>query len=183
MHIKQAVQVVLTSVCFALVGYGIGYGRHTEPAVEVRYIHNDIINEVIVLESQQCIDNLDCMLLAEAIYYEARGEPLQGQIAVAHVILNRVHSSYHPNSISSVIGKHCQFSYRCDGSTRKGITNVATFQTALKVASKVLAGEYTDPTNGADHYFNPSKMNVDPDWSNEYSRVAKIGQHVFHKRG
>lgn len=180
MHIKEAIQIFLFCIGFAVIGFGLGLNKQ-QPVVE--YVYHEVVNEVVVYESQQCINSLDCMMLAEAIYFEARGEPVKGQVAVAHVIMNRVRSNYHPDSISEVIQTRCQFAYQCDGSLKKGITNLPAFRTALIVANKVLTGQYDDPTNGADHYYNPNKMDVNPSWSVEYSQVAQIGQHVFHKRG
>jgi len=138
-------------------------------------------NKIIVHESDQCIDSIDCMLLAEAVYHEARGEPIQGQIAVAYVILNRMESIHFPDTIYTVINQRCNFSYTCDGSLQKGIRDLKSFQRALKVANDVINGVYSDPTGGADHYYNPYKVN--PQWSDAYVEVASIGRHVFHKRG
>lgn len=138
-------------------------------------------NEVVVQEKDQCIDSLDCLLLAEAIYHEARGEPKEGQIAVAYVILNRVESIYFPDTIKAVINYRCHFSFRCDGSQDSGVSDMRAFKIALNVASGAIDGKYSDPTNVADHYFNPSK--VEPHWSFEYKHVASIGRHAFHRRG
>src|SRR5699024_3882114 len=53
--------------------------------------------------------------LAEAIYFEARGESVRGQFAVGEVILNRVDSTAYPDSICGVVNQGCQFTYTCDG--------------------------------------------------------------------
>lgn len=138
-------------------------------------------NKIIVQEKDQCIDSIDCMVLAEAIYHEARGEPLQGQVAVAYVVLNRMESVYFPDTISGVVNYRCHFAYTCDGSRQSGINDLRAFMKSLKVARDVIDGKYQDPTGGADHYFNPSK--VTPHWSEHYGKVALIGNHAFHKRG
>lgn len=139
---------------------------------ERRPIRNDI----------KCESHAPCLALAEAIYYEARGESIGGQIAVGWVIINRKHSDRFPtqNTIREVISHKCHFSYRCDGSMKNGFTNKKAYTQSLFVAENILNGSFADPTNGADHYLNPKKVKVMPKWTKAYPLVASIGNHDFY---
>ncbi len=121
--------------------------------------------------------------LTEALYFEARGEGLTGQVAVAEVILNRVDSSYYPNTVCGVVhqgadsGKSCQFSYNCDGHPET-ITNSKAYDRAGRIARRMLDGRDRVLTGDATHYHNTS---VRPKWSSKLVRTAKIGDHVFYR--
>ena len=85
--------------------------------------------------------------LAEAVYYEARGEPTQGRAAVAYVVLNRAESGIFPRTPCAVVAEGCQFSYRCDG--RPETLAVRSDRDAAFATSKaVLTGAVADPTTG-----------------------------------
>lgn len=133
-------------------------------------------------KASKCLRNEECRILAEAIYFEARGESLIGQQAVGHVILNRVSSPYFPDTVKEVIKYRCHFSYRCDGSLERGIHEKNAWNRSLKIAKDVLFGKIDDPTNGADHYANPSKVKRIPRWMRVYETVAVIDQHHFYRR-
>lgn len=121
--------------------------------------------------------------LTEALYFEARGETVKGQFAVAEVILNRVKSGRFPDSVCGVIhqgtGKRyqCQFTYTCDGQAET-IHEPAAFARVGKVARLILDGKSDALTAGATHYHT---TNVSPRWSRVYKRTAKIGVHIFYK--
>ncbi len=123
--------------------------------------------------------------LTEALYFEARGENLQGQFAVAEVILNRRDSKKFPSSVCGVIGqgsksgkKHaCQFSYKCDGYAEVYSEKNAYIQVG-KVARIMLDGKKRDLTNGATFYHTGA---VSPRWSRKFERTAKVGRHYFYR--
>jgi spore germination cell wall hydrolase CwlJ-like protein len=123
--------------------------------------------------------------LAEAIYYESRGEPLDGQIAVAEVVLNRVDSRRYPNSICGVVhqgierGRSCQFSYACDGRPER-MADTGPRIRAEKLAAIMLAGRPRTVTDGATHFH---ARYVRPDWASRFVRTAAIGQHLFYRQG
>ena len=127
-------------------------------------------------------DNWYC--LAEALYFEARGEPLRGQIAVAEVILNRVDSKRYPNSVCGVVqqGQHrrnaCQFSYNCDGRSNR-IGNKKAFNTLGKLAYVMMSGAERELTGDALYYHNNT---VRPRWSRKMVKTARIGRHIFYRR-
>ena len=123
--------------------------------------------------------------LAEAIYFEARGEPIDGQIAVAEVVLNRTGDRNFPNSICGVTkqgagsGRGCQFSYACDGNS--DVMKSALPRTrAEKLATLVLSGRTPEVTEGATHFHTRS---IRPSWSHRMTRTASIGHHHFYRAG
>lgn len=147
--------------------------QHFSPSLEQRH----------AAHKKLCEHQKPCRTLAEAVYFESRGEPFNGQVAVAHTILNRVKHKAWPDTVSGVIHQGCQFSYNCDGSKRRGIRNKDAWATSKLVAWGVLNGLYFDPTKGADHYLEPNKVESMPRWTKVYPLVATIGNHKFYKRG
>ncbi|HEU0223755.1 MAG TPA: cell wall hydrolase [Paracoccaceae bacterium] len=123
--------------------------------------------------------------LAEALYFEARGESVAGQIAVAEVILNRAESQHYPDSVCGVVRqgesdpRGCQFSYMCDGRPET-IRDRKAFERVAKVARLMLDGQPRMLTGGATHFHVSS---VRPDWSRRFARTARIGAHVFYRQG
>jgi spore germination cell wall hydrolase CwlJ-like protein len=125
--------------------------------------------------------------LAEAIYFEARGEPEQGQIAVAQVVLNRLKNPTYPKTICDVVYQNanmlnaCQFSFACDG-LPETIDEPDAWKIALALAQKVVADDdktmYIADVGAATHYH---ATYVRPDWAGEMLKVDKIGSHVFYK--
>jgi spore germination cell wall hydrolase CwlJ-like protein len=123
--------------------------------------------------------------LTEALYFEARGETIKGQFAVAEVIRNRVKSSRFPNSYCGVINqgtgrKHqCQFSYTCDGKPEV-VAEPAALAVVAKVARATIDGKSPDITNGATFYHTTA---VRPSWSRKFTNTARFGVHLFYSRG
>ncbi|WP_171121086.1 MULTISPECIES: cell wall hydrolase [unclassified Ruegeria] len=121
--------------------------------------------------------------LAEALYFEARGESVRGQFAVAEVILNRVESSRFPDSLCGVIkqgtGKkyQCQFTYTCDG-RKEVIHEKKAYERVSKVARAAIDGVVGEMTEGATHYHTTA---VRPSWSRVYKETARIGVHIFYR--
>jgi hypothetical protein len=121
--------------------------------------------------------------LSQAIYYEARGETQQGQVAVAEVIMNRVHSRHYPNTICGVVyqgserANGCQFTFTCDGSLGHRPRGRA-WDRAQRVATAVMLG-YTRPvTQHATHYHTTA---VNPVWSAGLVPTTQIGVHKFYR--
>jgi spore germination cell wall hydrolase CwlJ-like protein len=121
--------------------------------------------------------------LTEALYFEARGENLVGQVAVAEVILNRVDSKSYPNSICGVIQQGqstrngCQFSFICDGKVEH-IGDRGLFEELGKVAWVMIQGKPRILTGKATHYHAAS---VKPRWARRLVRTARIGDHIFYR--
>jgi len=122
--------------------------------------------------------------LAEALYFEARGESVEGQFAVAEVILNRVDHAEFPDTVCGVIKQGtgrkygCQFTYTCDGHAEV-ISEPRAYERVGKVAQVMVRGAKRPLTKGATHYHTQA---VNPRWSRTYPRVATIGFHHFYKR-
>ena len=121
--------------------------------------------------------------LAEAIYFEARGETIEGQYAVGEVIINRVLSNEFPNSVCGVISEGanrlnaCQFSYNCDGKLET-INEKKIYGRILKLSKILLEPSARFLTGGATFYH--SKF-VSPSWSKKFLKTNEIGNHVFYK--
>jgi len=129
------------------------------------------------------------MCLTMAIYFEARGEPVEGQIAVAQVVMNRVESEEYPNTVCDVVKqgrywKHvpirhkCQFSFWCDGRPEV-IANPDAWGTAFIYAGTVYMGWLPDTTEGATHYHATS---VKPRWSIPMTLTTQVNNHVFYRQ-
>ena len=122
---------------------------------------------------------LDC--LTAAIYYEARSEPVEGQEAVAQVVLNRVRNPAFPNSVCGTVYEGsaretgCQFTFTCDGSLA-GRREPAAWERARKIAAQALAGFVYEPVGAATYYHTTA---VHPWWDAKVRQVAHIGAHVF----
>ncbi|MFN3613478.1 MAG: cell wall hydrolase [Rubrimonas sp.] len=121
--------------------------------------------------------------LTEAIYFEARGQSLAGQVAVAEVVLNRVDNPNYPRTICGVTRQGsdrpnaCQFSYQCDGKPEV-ITERGAWALAGKIAHLMLEGRPRTLTGAATH-FHATRVN--PGWSRRLERTARIGDHVFYR--
>ena len=122
--------------------------------------------------------------LAKALYFEARGETVKGQFAVAEVILNRVDSRAYPNSVCAVVhqgtGRRnaCQFSFTCDGKA-DNIREAEAYAAAGKIARVMLEGGPRALTKGATHFHTTQ---VRPRWAHRFPRTAHIGAHLFYRQ-
>lgn len=127
-------------------------------------------------KSEQC--------LAEAVYFEARGEPVRGQIAVAQVVLNRVFSPFYPDNVCGVVYQNasrrfaCQFTFACDD-TPDVVTEPDAWARAKRIARDMLDGKLWMPQVAkATHYH---AYWVRPSWVGEMRKVFKIGVHTFYR--
>jgi spore germination cell wall hydrolase CwlJ-like protein len=122
--------------------------------------------------------------LANAVYFEARGESVRGQIAVAQVVMNRVFSPFYPNDVCGVVyqnaNRHnaCQFTFACDG-IPDIVTEPDAWERAKRIARDVLDGKLWMPeVSKSTHYH---AYWVHPDWVHEMKRVYKLGVHTFYR--
>ena len=123
--------------------------------------------------------------LAEAVYYEARGETVEGQRAVAEVVTRRAKDARYPNTICGVVyqdahrARSCQFSFACDGAKDRR-RETGAWRRAMDVARYELVGpgRENDLTNGATHFHT---LAVTPSWSKRFVRTVKIGGHIFYR--
>ncbi len=120
--------------------------------------------------------------LKTALYFEARGETLKGQFAVAEVILNRVDSPAYPKTVCGVVGQSgggsCQFSYNCDGA-RDVMQDEEAAEVAGRIARVMLDGAPRALTAGATHFHTRA---VRPSWAKRFPQTAAIGAHLFYRQ-
>ncbi|HWP25801.1 MAG TPA: cell wall hydrolase [Xanthobacteraceae bacterium] len=122
--------------------------------------------------------------LANAVYFEARGEPLRGQIAVAQVVLNRVFSPYYPNDVCSVVYQNadrhlaCQFTFACDGKS-KAINDRRAWWRAQRVARLMLDGKVWLAAVAKSTHYHANY--VSPAWTSEMRKMYRYGVHLFYR--
>lgn len=116
------------------------------------------------------------MCLAVAVYFEARGEPLPGQYAVAEVVMNRVKDKRYPNTVCGVVFEKKAFSFTHDGKPDK-LPNAHTraSKRALEVAKTILSGPVLGITST--HYHT---VKVKPYWRKYFDLDGKVGGHIFY---
>ena len=122
------------------------------------------------------ISQRDLQCLAEALYFEARGEGAQGQRAVAEVILNRVDHPRFPKTVCGVVNQRGQFTYNKNARIREK----GTFARVQKVAHAALSGAPRTLTDGATYFHTGG---VKPSWSRRFERTTRIGSHIFYRAG
>ena len=122
--------------------------------------------------------------LTKNIYWEAAMEPFEGKVAVAQVTINRVESGRFAPDICGVVYQKnvvmdrvvCQFSWLCDGSTKRRPIHPAHWKEAEEVAKKVLLEGFRLPSVKNALYFHADY--VKPQWGKP--QVAKFGRHIFY---
>jgi hypothetical protein len=123
----------------------------------------------------------DC--LTAAVYYEARSQSVDGQRAVAQVVLNRVRDRAFPNTVCGVVYQGaqrrtgCQFSFTCDGSMLRP-REPGAWDRARVVAEAALSGSVYAAVGAATSFHTTSIL---PWWASSLSRIATIGQHIFYR--
>lgn len=121
--------------------------------------------------------------LAEALYFEARGESVRGMFGVAEVILNRVDDRRYPDSVCGVVNQgtgeryRCQFTYTCDGRPEV-IHEPKAYRLVGKVAKLMIDGAPRTLTKGATHYHTKA---VNPNWARVFPKTTAIGYHLFYR--
>ena len=128
--------------------------------------------------------------LAMALYHEARGEPVEGQVAVGNVILNRVDSKYHPDSVCGVVYKNdhmrnaCQFSFACDGVSDRP-KEMKAWGKKLELAEELLecdaeCREAKREKGGIESSTHYHATYVSPSWARKLEKKGKVGNHIFY---
>lgn len=119
--------------------------------------------------------------MTEALYFEARDQPIEGQIAVAETILNRVESKQFPNSICKVVNQYKQFSYTLDPVEEytKQINNPnvidrQALELNIQIALQSISGGFRGTHNSL-HYYNPDKAT--PSWAKKFNNSFVIANH------
>ncbi|MBI5162465.1 MAG: cell wall hydrolase [Magnetospirillum sp.] len=169
------------AVALALLMAGTGATAHApppSPEAEGRLVM--LSPRIIRPALMVAYSEMQCLALN--VYFEARGEPESGRVAVAHVTLNRVATAPFPETICGVVRQGgtaapCQFQWYCDGHPDRP-RDEAAWQQSLKAAVRALAGG-RDPTGGALYFHH---VDVHPAWAaKRYSQTVVIGRHVFFR--
>ena len=122
--------------------------------------------------------------LAEAVYFESRGEPKRGQIAVAQVVMNRVFSGYYPNNVCGVVYQNahrklaCQFTFACDN-VKDVVNEPDMWEQAKEIARDMLDGKLWLPEIGKSTHYHAYW--VHPWWVGTMRKLHKIGVHSFYR--
>ena len=138
-------------------------------------------------------ESLDRYCLAQNIYFESQNQSFAGQIAVSHVVINRVNDLQFPDTICGVVYQakmrinwkgeevpirhQCQFSWFCDGKSDEPVDSI-TWLNSIRVADVVLSGEYPDITEGSLWYHADTVM---PYWAHQLENTVTIDNHIFYK--
>jgi spore germination cell wall hydrolase CwlJ-like protein len=122
--------------------------------------------------------------LAEAVYFEARGEAVRGQIAVAQVVMNRAFSGFYPTTVCGVVYQNknhhlaCQFTFACDN-VADVVREPDMWDRARKIAKAMLDGELWLPEVAKSTHYHAYW--VHPSWVNEMKKMYKFGVHTFYR--
>ncbi len=122
--------------------------------------------------------------LAQAIYFEAGFQPVEGKRAVAQVIVNRVRDRDFPKTVCGVVYEGwkrktgCQFSFVCDGSLKRRPPTHDELASAEEIARDALTGYVMAAVGTATHYHT---WRVDPYWNDTLVKTAQIGDHIFYR--
>jgi spore germination cell wall hydrolase CwlJ-like protein len=135
-----------------------------------------LLDEKARAKSEKC--------LTEAVYFEARGEAVRGQIAVAQVVMNRAFSGFYPNTVCGVVyqNKHrhlaCQFTFACDN-VADVVREPDMWDRAKKIAKAMLDGQLWLPEVGKSTHYHAYW--VRPSWVSEMKKMYKFGVHTFYR--
>lgn len=152
-------------------------------------IHNAVF-KTFVGYPDGVMDENERLCLAKAIFFESRNQPVDGQLGVAAVVLNRVKVGMHPNTICEVVYQGCQFSWVCEKSKQydpakhKNYIEREAWQHALELAKfSIMAynyGAFRDVTFGATFFH---ARYVSPYWtkSRNFEKTVRIKDHIFYR--
>jgi len=135
---------------------------------------------VISVRAESAGVDRDLNCLALNVYHEARNQPLEGQLAVAHVTLNRIDDPSFPSTVCEVVFRARHFSWTNDPVKRtESPREAVAWEAAQRVARIALADRDGDPVQGSTYFHLAS---VSPEWASSLQRVRQIGDHVFYVR-
>jgi spore germination cell wall hydrolase CwlJ-like protein len=166
---------------YGITSPGHGWTIAAVPALPAPLLTSRGIDTAALAAAKPVEGSEDAECLAQAIYFEARGESLEGQIAVAEVVLNRTESGEFPRSVCGVVRQGgrggCQFSFTCDG-VKDRIHERGAWRQAQRIAALMLSGIRRDLTDGATHFHTDR---VRPGWARRFEHTATIGDHLFYR--
>jgi spore germination cell wall hydrolase CwlJ-like protein len=166
---------------------GMAYMLHVEPPHPVAVAEQALEERVRQATSlQQLVGDMpiedelsvDMKCLAQAVYFESRGEPLAGQLAVAEVVINRSKSGYYPSDYCSVITQRKQFSFVRNGHIPQADEASQAWRRAKAIAQIAEANLWTSEARDA-LYFHATY--VHPTWAHQKTQLAQIDTHIFYR--
>lgn len=175
---RAAAVAVATFGCALAIATGVSARAETPAASTAVAAFSGPLEQQVASAARVETDSIEQDCLASAVYFEARGEGLRGQLAVAGVVLNRVASSRYPNTICQVVEQPWQFSFvnatgripAADRSSRAWLNAVAIARIAQAGTSRAVDSNVL--WYHADY--------VSPSWGRRLARQDKIGLHIFY---
>lgn len=137
--------------------------------------HRSSLDETVRAVTDFDPESSEMRCLATGVFFESKGEPLPGQLAVAHVILNRARSGRFASTVCGVLTQRGQFSFVRGGAVPTAPAN-AQWRTAVAIARIAMDGDWASPAPGA-LFFHAAR--VSPGWNR--SVIARLGNHVFYR--
>ncbi|MBR2171638.1 cell wall hydrolase [Sphingopyxis sp.] len=135
----------------------------------------DSLAELVAATPKPADIDSELRCLAGAVYFESRGESLPGQLAVAHVVINRAQSGRFPKSLCGVVLQKSQFSF-VRGGRMPAVRNAAQWDNAVAIAQIARDGSWKNHAPGA--LFFHARY-VSPGWRK--TRIAQIDNHIFYR--
>lgn len=158
-------------------GGDLGLNGAAQPAPASTQAPRRALADLVAEHDGAAALNAEQHCLASTIYFEARGEPLEGQLAVAEVVLNRTRSGRYPSTICGVVRQPAQFSYVRRGVIPRADPNREEWRRAVAIARIAEAGETRLlPENVLWYHANY----VSPGWGRRLDRNTRIGLHIFY---
>ena len=187
---SDRVLVAALGIILATASAAIGASLTYHPSTDKVVLPRPAVQQVVEAAPTPVTDVVMTQLLAEhkclseVLYYEARGEGLSGQKAIAEVVFHRMNHGDYGHSICAVVyeGKDkpgCQFSFACNGDVRRP-KQMAAWRQSEKLAAAILTGQVAlkNATGGA---LNFHAISVTPDWADTLEKTTQIGKHVFYR--
>jgi hypothetical protein len=162
------------SIIDAIQGEASAFSDTTVQLPEARRL---TLDELVARHAEHQTRDVEQECLATAVYFEARGEPIDGQLAVADVVLNRTESGRYPDTICEVVKQPWQFSFVRNGRFPKADRTSLSWAKAVAI-SKIALGkvERKLPTDVLWYHADY----VSPSWGKRLARQTKIGLHIFY---
>ena len=149
-----------------------------EPSLEERVSAATSLQELVGDMPVETELSVDMKCLAQAVYFEARGEPLAGQLAVARVVINRASSGLYPSDYCSVVTQRKQFSFVRDGRIPQANESSLEWLRARAIA-QIAHQDLWHSEAGDALYFHATY--VHPGWANQKTQLARIDTHIFYR--
>ena len=152
------------------------FADKTEESVKL-YVSADVRSSYETAIVSWCEKRLSCTKMAEALYFEARGDGEKGMTAVANVIMNRAKAN--GKTPYDVIVKPHQFSYL----SRKSLVvhDKENHHKSMVISAMALTGNLKDVTNGSTHYIAPKRLVRVPKWAKEMEKTVVVRDHQFFR--